>query len=473
MLGFRVGAIRKVAPRSLLGLGILAMSAGCATPRVESPVATAAPRPRAADETDRRGIPPVVQASHSTPARPAGRDLTAATLTADDLVALVLERNPTLEQMAASAAAAAARYPQVVSLDDPVVAFQTSPLSVGSPNADYAARVELSQKVPLYGKRDLRGQAALAEARAVAQDIDDARLQLVEAANAALADYALAEQSLGVAAESTKLLRDFRQNAETRYKNGLAPQQDMLQLDVEAVRLEERAVSLRRARQVARARINTLAHLPADGPLPPPAELRAAAPLPDAAELRGRAVASRPDILALADRLAAEQAALGLAHREYKPDVELLTAYDGYWQGVGGRPLQWQVGARVNLPIRTGRRDAAVAEAQAKVAARRAELARLTDRVGFQVEEAYEQARESEQVVTLYEAKGVPAAEANVKEGQAAYVSGKVPLLSLVEAQRNLIAVRDRLNEARAEAFRRRATLDRVVGVPTASRPGR
>ena len=470
MLRFEVVAMRTVTPRSLVWIAILVISAGCAAPpRSDSSVALTAPHLRPVEEIDRHGSPPVVQTSQSTPVLQIGRDLTATTLTADNLVVLVLERNPTLEQMTAAAAAAAARYPQVVSLDDPVVAFQTSPLSAGSPNADYAARVELSQKIPLYGKRKLRGRAALAEARAVAQDIDDARLQLVEAANAALADYALAEQSLGVAAESTRLLRDFRQNAETRYRNGLAPQQDILQLDVEAVRLEERTVSLRRARQVARARINALAHLPADGPLPPPADLRPAVPLPDAAELRRRAVASRPDMLALADRLAAELAALGLAHREYKPDVELLTAYDGYWQGAGGRPLQWQVGARVNLPFRTGRRDAAVSEAQAKIAARRAELARLTDRVGFQVQEAYEQARESGQVVKLYEAKGVPAAEANVKEAQAAYVNGKVPLLSLVEAQRNLIAVRDRLNEARAEAFRRRATLDRVVGVPAAA----
>ncbi len=469
MSRFGAVTIRKVPPCMFVLLSILSLVAGCAAPpRPDSSVASSTPRLQPQVETGRNGSPPVEQASHSTPAPPVGRDLmTAPTLTAEDLIGLVLERNPTLEQMTAAAAVAAAKYPQVISLDDPMFGFQTSPFSAGSPNADYAARVELSQKIPLFGKRELKGQAARAEAWAVAQDVDDARLQLVEAAKVALADYFLAEQSLGVAAESLKLLREFRQNAETRYKNGLAPQQDMLQLDVEAVRLEERTVSLKRARQVARARINTLAHLPADGPLPPPAEFRVTAPLPDPTDLRQRAVSSRPDVKAVSDRLVAEQATLGLAHQEYKPDVELLTAYDGYWQGAAGRPLQWQVGARVNLPIRFGRRDGAVSEAQAKITQRRAELARLTDQVGFQVQESYEQARESEQVVKLYEVKAVPAAEANVKEAQAAYVNGKVPFLSLVEAQRNLITVRDRLNEARADVFRRRATLDRVVGVST------
>ena len=385
-------------------------------------------------------------------------------LSVEELVRVVQQRNPTLEQMTAVATAIAARYPQVTSLDDPMIGFQTAPFSVGSPNANYAARVELTQKIPLFGKRELRGQVVLAEVHAAIQDIDDARLQLTESARSAFADYYLAEKSLAVASENLKLLGEFRQNAETRYRNGLAPQQDMLQADVELARLEERLVSIRRARQVAQAKINTLAHLPTDGALPPPAECRPSGTLSEPSELRARALASRPDVKAISDRLAAETAALCLAQREYKPDVELLTAYDGFWQGDGGRPLQWQIGARVNLPIRTSRRDGAVSEANAKIAQRRAELARLTDQIGLQVQEAYEQIVESIQTLKLYETKALPAAEANVKEAQTAYVNGKVPFLSLVEAQRSVITVKDRLNETRAELVRRRATLDRVVG---------
>lgn len=409
--------------------------------------------------------------SNQTHAVPQSTPFTGGELTADDLVRIVSERNPTLEQMMAAAAVAAARYPQVTSLDDPMFGFQTAPFSAGSPNVNYAARAELTQKIPFFGKRELRGQVALAEASAAIQDIDDARLQLIEAARSAFADYYLAEKSLGVAGENLKLLREFRQNAETRYKNGLAPQQDILQADVELTRLEERFVSQKRARQVARARINTLAHLPTDGPLPPPADLRSSGPLGEAAELRVRALASRPDLKALSERLSADTTALSLAHREYKPDVELLSAYDGFWQDAGGRPLQWQIGARVNIPIRYGRRDGAVAEAQAKIAQRRAELVRLTDQIGLQVQEAYEQVHESMQVVVLYETKALPAADANVREAQSAYVNGKVPFLSLVEAQRSVIAVKDRLNEARAELVRRQATLDRVVGERSNSMP--
>ena len=95
-----------------------------------------------------------------------------------------------------------------------------------------------------------------------------------------------------------KLLREFRQNAETRYKTGVGPQQDVLQADVELARQEERLVALRRARLVTVARINTLMHTSPDAPLPPPAEIRSEAALPDAANLRSLAVQNRPDLKA-------------------------------------------------------------------------------------------------------------------------------------------------------------------------------
>jgi cobalt-zinc-cadmium efflux system outer membrane protein len=168
--------------------------------------------------------------------------------------------------------------------------------------------------------------------------------------------------------------------------------------------------------------------------------------------------------MALADRVAAEQASASLAAAESKPDVELLASYDSFWHGAAGRPLQWQVGARINLPVQFSRRNGAVAEAQAKAAERRAELARLTDLVNLQVQEAYEMLRESDKAIQLYEKKILPAAEANIKEARTSYVNGKIPFVSLIDAQRSLIGLKDRYYEVLAEAVRRRAALERAVG---------
>ena len=387
-------------------------------------------------------------------------------LTAEFVIEQVLTRNPTLAQMAAAVDAAAARYPQVTSLDDPNLSTWLAPGSLGSNKVNDSARFEVSQKFPFPGKRSLRGQSALAQAAAAGNDLDDTKLQLVESARMAFADYYLAERGLEVNEEGLKLLSEFKKNAETRYQTGQAPQQDVLQADVETGRQSERKLAFERARQIAKARLNTLMNRPADSPLPrPPKGLAKPEPFPDTATLREAALARRPDLQALISRIAADQAVVALAEREFYPDIEAMAAYDSFWQAADDQQrLRSQVGIRLNLPIRLDRRRGAVAEASAQLAQRRAQLAQQTNQVGLEVEQAVARVRESEQALRLYEEKILPAARENVKAAQTAYMTGKVPFLSLIEAQRNLIDLRDRYNQNGAEYQQRRATLERVTG---------
>jgi outer membrane protein TolC len=386
-------------------------------------------------------------------------------LSPDALVQGVLARNPSLAQMVAAWRAAAARYPQVTSLDDPMFGTTLSPSAIGQlEDGNRGYRLDISQKLPWCGKLALRGDNALAEARAAGNEVEDTKLQLIEAARSAYYDYFLVERDLAVNRESLRLLGEFREEAESRYKRGLGLRQDVLQADVEIGQQQERQVMLERQREVAVARINTLLHLPPDAPLPPPAqEVGLAGPLPDTPLLRQAAQARRPDLQALANRIAAEQASLALARKEFYPDFDVMGAYDTYWVEKQLRP---QVAVRLNLPVRTQRRYAAVAEAQERLAGRQAELARLTDQVNLQVQEAAAQVRESERVVRLYQARILRSARENVEAAWSAYRVGRVTFLNLVEAQRNLVRLQDGYYEALAAYGRRRATLERVIGGP-------
>src|SRR5262249_19709294 len=157
-------------------------------------------------------------------------------------------------------------------LDDPMFGTMIAPASFGSNAVEPGYRLELSQKLPYPGKRELRGQNALAEANAAGHDVDDMRLHLIESTRIAFYDYYLVYPAIAVNEESLRLLREHKGNAETRYKTGLVPQQDILQADVEIGRQRERGLTLERMRRVAAARINTLLHLPPTAPLPPPPE---------------------------------------------------------------------------------------------------------------------------------------------------------------------------------------------------------
>jgi cobalt-zinc-cadmium efflux system outer membrane protein len=400
------------------------------------------------------------------PAGPPFADMSEFSVEA--LVQQVLARNPSLAQMVAAWQAASARYPQVTSLEDPMFGATMAPASIGSKNVDFAGRLEISQKLPYPGKLKLRGDKALAETSAAGLDVDDMRLQLTESARNAFYEHYLVGRALAVNRETRQRLDEFRADAEALYKTPPRDRkvslQDVVQARVEIGRQEERQLTLERMREVAVARINTLMHLPTNSPLPPPPkQLQLAGPMPDVQVLQATALGRRPDLQARADRLAAEQASLNLAEKEFYPDFEVMAAYDAFWQPPQ-QPLQGQIGLRLNLPVRKSRRYGAVAEAEARLAQLRAELDRQIDLVNFQVQDAYAQVHESEHIVRLYEKKVLPDAELNVKTARADYMTGQIPAISVIEAERNRLNLYDRYYEAVADYFRRRATLERVVG---------
>jgi cobalt-zinc-cadmium efflux system outer membrane protein len=396
----------------------------------------------------------------------------ASVLTADALVEQVLARNPSLTQMVAAWRAASARYPQVTSLDDPMFGVTVGPETIAPEDkgVEFAYRLEASQKYPWPGKLKLRGENALAEARAASGDVDDMRLQLVESAKTAFYDYYLVARAQAVNEETLERLGEFRKDAEALYrtppKDRKVSFQDVVQTDVEIGRQRQRRLTLERMRQVAIARINTLMHLPPSTALPPPpVTVEVKGELPDAESLRASALGRRPDLRALADRIAAEQATLALANKEYYPDFEAFFMYDRFMGNVSdNRDLATMVGVKMNVPVRLERRRGVVAEAHARIAQRQAELDRLSDGVSFQVQEAHAQATESERTVRLYETKILPDADLNVKTARADYKTGLVPAISVVEAERTRLELYDRYHEAVADYFRRLATLERAAG---------
>ena len=80
------------------------------------------------------------------------------------------------------------------------------------------------------------------------------------------------------------------------------------------------------------------------------------------AELVEQALGARPELAAAGARVAAEEARVDLAWREYFPDVTVTGSYNRLWQA---KDLQPFVGVQLNIPLQLGSRRAAVEEAQA------------------------------------------------------------------------------------------------------------
>jgi outer membrane protein, heavy metal efflux system len=399
-------------------------------------------------------------------AAPDAASLPPGELSLDWLVEEVQTRNPSLQAMVAAWRAAASRYPQAVSLDDPMFMTMAAPASFDSADVEAGYVFQGSQKFPWFGKRAARGRVARAESNAAFHDVEDNRVRLAEATRIAFYDYYIAHRQLELNRQNLEIVRQLRSTAQSRYQANQVTQQDVLQADVELAGLERRSLELERANRIAIARVNTLLREEPFRPLPPPpATLAVPDSSPDVEALQEIAVSQRPDLQALSARVRAEQASVTLATKDYYPDVEVFGRYDSFWQPAETQSdLRGQVGVNMNVPIYRGKLNAAVREALANLSQRRAEYEQRLLDVRYEVAAAYEELEESRQALELYASKLIPAAEQNVAVARSNYDVNKTTFLDLAVAQRQLIELREKREEALATYHTRQAELTRAVG---------
>ncbi len=379
------------------------------------------------------------------------------------LVRLVLERNPNVRAARYAWRAALERYPQVTALDDPMLGAGVAPRSIGSSSVDNAPKFDLSQKLPFPGKLRLRGEAAVEEAEAASHDLAAVRLRLATMASLLFDDYYFAARALEINAEHITLLEEFQRIAVVRYEAGRASQQDPIQAEVELTHALHREIVLETRQRVTAEQINALLHRPHARLLPPaPTEaLVPRDPADPADRLIEQALEQRPELAAAEARVAAEEARVDLAWREYFPDFTVTGSYNRLWQE---RDLQPFVGIQLNVPLQVGRRAAAVEEAKARLEQARSQRLAVEDEVRLGVRSGADRLAEARHVVRLFRDRLLPAARDQVDAARSGFETGRNSFLALIDAERNLRNAELGYEETLADLGRRRAELDRALG---------
>lgn len=422
-------------------------------------------RPAAHQEVVAAGLPP--DSAHD------GLFAGEGELNLQQLTGLVFARNASLQAMTFAWRSATQRYPQAISLDDPIFMGMIAPASANSSLVETGYQVGASQKLPWFGERSARGALAQADASAAFHDVRDARLQLAQTTRAAYFEYYLIARELEINRANLDLTREFRETAQTKYQNNQVTQQDVLQADVEYGTTERRLLEFERAQRIAIARLNTLLRREPDQWLPPPPrDLAAILDLPPIASLREVAITQRPDLAAIAARVRSERAAVTLANKQFYPDTEIYGRYDTFWQPASTQgPLRGQVGVNLNMPIYRNKLKAAVSEAQFRLSQRQAEYNQKLVDVQFEVESAHAQVLEAQKAIQLYREKLLPAAEQTVAATRANYDAGTTTFLNVLTAQQLLLQQREQYQQSVAGYQSRLAELERAVGGPVPNFP--
>lgn len=383
------------------------------------------------------------------------------TLPIDRLIEAVLAHNPTLPAAEYAWQAAQARIDPAGALDDPMLSTSVAPATLGADDIDPGVNIQLSQRLPWPGKRDLRRQAAAQEAAAVRAGIATTRADLIAQTKTAFAEWHLVHAALTINDDSQALWREFRKAATANYAAGRGKRQDVLQADVQVERLEHRRIVLQRQHREVQARLNRLLGRTPEAALPPPGPLPASIAVPDLQTLRQTALAHRNEREALQARLEASQSRVALAKREFYPDLQVAAGYNSMW---AREEMRWSVGVSVNLPLDRSKRRSAVSQARAQVMETQARLADLEAGILAAVERAHANVTETAHALALYRQRLLPLAEESFETAQLGYRAGTGDFQALLTSERDLLQTRLNYEQAQADHSRNLAQLERAVG---------
>src|SRR5712691_4863874 len=250
-----------------------------------------------------------------------------------DLLREVREKNPDLKAATARVRAAQSAISPAGALDDPMLL------------------VQLSQNIPLGGKRGARTDMARAEAAMADADLGQKQRDVETQVAAAYFDLFLADRTQEIDDELEAILNVVLRAAEARVSTGKAEQVELLRAQGALVQLRSERETAVDHRRSSWTRLSAL--LDRDPAAPPGTTTRPGVlgTLPDVAALTERALGGRPELAGSRAAISGAQAQERLARANRIPDLGLFAAEMHTFRNPMGVSDFLFAGFQVHLPI--------------------------------------------------------------------------------------------------------------------------
>ena len=380
--------------------------------------------------------------------------------TLEGLLAVSRQLSPSLRAAALGTAAAAAKADGAAALDDPMV--NANYQYYRNPNVFSGVAITVSQSFPLWGKRDLRRQAALSDMAAArgreqsTRDDSDERIKLAFAQS-----YAISRQ-IAVNRNIVGVARRMNAAVTARYGQGGGSQTDIIQALNEETTAKIEIARLEGERNAVRARLNALMARPVDAPLAEPARLPARSiPNPDLKLLVERARAANPLLAAGDAEIDAARARQTLADKAWYPD---LTIGAGPLIQTNHQPVGAAATIGFNIPVPWGRAPSQQREAAAQLGASRQRFDAAWLAIQGALAESVARLQGSRNTENLLRRQALPQARASMQSLLAAYSQGKGDLAASIAAEHRAHDVELLLIKAELDQQIELAAIERLIG---------
>lgn len=374
------------------------------------------------------------------------------------VVRLAHERRQEVVARASRARARAQRPAIEGSLDQPMAMLSLDHLPFALHGADYS--VMLQQDFPLSGLLGRRRAAAEAAARRATAEVDATALDVELEAVDALLMTAERRRLGAVYGQQAELAREIVRASTARYAAGQGAQADVVRAEVEVARIETRETANVQATRGSEAMLRAALALPSEVAIPEIA-FGASREVPPPEPLVASAIAARPELAAMRAEQTRARADVGVMEAMRWPMAFVRVGAANTMQDGPGVMAMFGF----TIPVWRARLNAGVAEANAMAGMADAELAAMRTMVEGEVRARH--ADSAAAAVTLGAIRGrvLPLARQALDATLASYASGRVPVVSVVEALQMLTMTREEEVMADVALARARARLDRAVGV--------
>ena len=401
---------------------------------------------------------------------PVGRAAFAeAPLTLPDAVAEAIAKNPEIQVLQQRLEVASARAKQAPYLEDPEIAIQLNGVPLSQPTnlnqADFNS-IGIRQKLPFFGKLDLKEKIADQETKVADQELRAKEREIISMVKMAYADLFMAQRSVEILREQLDIIKTIIGATESRYRVGRVTQQDVFKAQLEQSEILNQLIVAEEDSNAATVKLNTSMYRPPRTPIQVPADLT----LPDitstASGLDELALANRPELRGAEEEIARSERMYELADRNRKfPDF--MVGWD--YMRMPTEMKKDRYGAMVNIsipfsPWTIGRRNYEVEETLAEIRAAKSNRDAVKNATLKQVGESLSKVQAAKRSVQLYREGLLSQAELSFRSALVAYQTGRVEFVNLLEAQRALRDARMGYYKATANYLQNLAELERAVG---------
>ncbi len=359
-----------------------------------------------------------------------------------DLIQEALKNSPEIHAFASRAQAAQHRIPQAGSLPDPMIMFGYQNdgwerYTFGrEPDAQWM--FSASQMFPFPGKRSLKQEMARQDAQGATIFHELVKLKTIARIRELYFDLALAHKTVDLIKDRTVLFSRIEDAALARYSSGMGMQQEVLMAQTEKYMLLEKEEMQKQKIQSLEAMLNTTVGRDLNTPLGRPAEHTLSLQVRSLEELLNKAYDHSPEIRIKQRMVAAAEARVKMAEKEYYPDFTLAASY--FTRGGGQFTDMWSLTTTMNIPLyyRTKQRSV-VLEAEAMLAEAKGELEAARLMTASAVRDIYSMYMTSERLMNLYKNGLMPKTYQDFESALAGYSTGKTEAMTVISRLKTLI----------------------------------